>query len=150
MDLEYKGVISMVESSLSFPNMFDVARGKVSVYADAKAIVNRVKLLMLTDPTELHMVPNFGLGLRKYMFAYNNDNTIALIKDKLIEQLRLWEPGVVPEETLVERGLEYTEASSEETIVDINHLKLTVTLMTTDLKQVSSGIMLSDFDYAVS
>ena len=105
---------------------------------------------MLTDPTELHMVPNFGVGLRKYMFSYNNDNTIALIKDKLIEQLRLWEPAVVPEETLVERGLEYTEASSEETIVDINHLKLTVTLTTTDLQQVSFGITVADFEYAIS
>ena len=119
----------MIETTFSFPNLFDVSRSKVNIYTNTRAIVNRVKLLMLTEPTELHMVPNFGLGLRKYMFTYNNDNTIALIRDKLIEQLRLWEPSVIPEETKVERGLQYTGGNVEETAVDINHLKLTVTLL---------------------
>ena len=140
----------MIETAFSFPNIFDVARSKVNIYTNTRAIVNRVKLLMLTEPTELHMVPNFGLGLRKYMFTYNNDNTIALIRDKLIEQLRLWEPSVIPEETKVERGLQYTGGDTEESAVDINHLKLTVTLTTSDLQQVSFGITPSDFYSAVS
>ena len=140
----------MIETTFSFPNLFDVSRSKVNIYTNTRAIVNRVKLLMLTEPTELHMVPNFGLGLRKYMFTYNNDNTIALIRDKLIEQLRLWEPSVIPEETKVERGLQYTGGDVEETAVDINHLKLTVTLTTSDMQQVSFGITPSDFYNAVS
>lgn len=140
----------MTETSFAFPNIFDVSRNKVNIYTDARAITNRVKLLMLTDPTELHMVPNFGLGLKKYLFTYNNDNTIALIKDKLIEQLRLWEPAVIPEETKVERGLTYTETESEGAIADISHLKLTVTLVTSDMQQVSFGISPSDFDNAIS
>lgn len=140
----------MIETTFSFPNLFDVSRSKVNIYTNTRAIVNRVKLLMLTEPTELHMVPNFGLGLRKYMFTYNNDNTIALIRDKLIEQLRLWEPSVIPEETKVERGLQYTGGNVEETAVDINHLKLTVTLTTSDMQQVSFGITPSDFANVVS
>jgi phage baseplate assembly protein W len=140
----------MIETSFSFPNMFDVSRSKVNIYTDVKAITNRVKLLMLTDPTELHMVPNFGLGLRKYMYSYNNDNTIALIRDQLIEQLRLWEPAVIPEDTIVERGLLYTETNNEGTIPDIDHLKLTVTLTTADLQKVTFGVTLSDFSRSVS
>lgn len=135
----------MIENSFSFPNLFDVSRSKVNIYTSSRAIVNRVKLLLLTDPTELHMVPNFGVGLRKYMFSYNNDNTIALIKDKLIEQLRLWEPSVIPEETKVEKGLAYTESSTGEISNDINHLKLTVTLTTTDKQIVSFGLVPEDF-----
>ena len=139
----------MIETSFAFPNMFDVSRNTVNVYTDTKAITTRVKLLMLTDPTELHMVPNFGLGLKKYLFTYNNDNTIALIRDKLIEQLRLWEPAVIPEETKVERGLAYTGSATEESEVDINHLKLTVTLTTSDMQSVTFGITPSDFTNAL-
>lgn len=140
----------MTETSFAFPNIFDVSRSKVNIYTDAKAIVSRVRLLLLTDPTELHMVPNFGVGLRKYMFTYNNDNTVALIKDKLIDQLRLWEPAVIPEETKVERGLAYTESNTGDVTNDINHLKLTITLTTADLQQVSFGVSPEDFVKAVS
>lgn len=135
----------MTETSFAFPNMFDVSRNKVNVYQDTRAIVSRVKLLLLTDPTELYMSPNFGVGLRKYIFTYNNENTVALIQDKLIEQLRLWEPGVKPEETKVERGLGYSEISDNSGAVDINKLKLTITLTTADMQYVSFGVSKDDF-----
>lgn len=138
----------MTETSFAFPNMFDVSRNKVNVYSDTRAIVSRVKLLLLTDPTELYMTPNFGVGLRKYMFTYNNENTVALIRDKLIAQLRLWEPGVIPEETKVETGLSYTDSNGEAT-ADINTLRLTITLMTSDMQYVSFGVSKEDFDNLV-
>ena len=53
-------------SSISFPNMFDVTGNCVSVVEDSQSIVNRTRLLMLTEPTELYMNPDFGVGLKKY------------------------------------------------------------------------------------
>lgn len=131
----------MICSSFSFPNMFDVARSKVNLYADAKSITNRVKLLLLTEPTELYMNPDFGVGLKKYMFTYNNDNTIALIQDKLVEQLSKWEPCVVADKTKVTRGIDspgFQSLSTAES--EKNHLKLTVTLTTTYMQVVSFSI----------
>lgn len=137
----------MTETSFAFPNLFDVARSKVNIFVDTRALTSRVRLLLLTEPTELYMVPNFGVGLKKYLFTYNNDNTIALIRDKLIEQLRIWEPGVIPEETKVERGLKYSEIdNADENALEINHLKLTITLTAADMQTVSFGITSSDFD----
>lgn len=138
----------MVHTSWSWPNLFDVARGQVNLYSDAQSIVNRVKLLMLTDPTELHMYPDFGLGLRKYMFTYNNDNTIAMIRDNLIDQLRKWEPAVIPEDTKVTRGLSYTGDSdpSVEQVADINRLQLTVTLRTTWMREINFTVTEEDLD----
>ena len=129
----------MAYSSWSWPNLFDVARNKVNLYNNTQSLTNRVKLLLLTDPTELYMTPNFGVGLRKHLFKYNNDNVIALIRDELIDQLRLWEPGVIPEETTVVRGLQYSEdASSAKTISEkMNTLNLTITLTTRYMQQVS-------------
>ena len=135
----------MVESSFSFPNMFDVSRNKVNLYTDTRSITNRVKLLLLTEPTELYMNPTFGVGLRKFMFTYPTDNTIALIRDKLIEQLRLWEPGVIPEDTIVERGLKYTGTDDPSQIaINSNELDLTITLTTSHMQKVKFGINDSD------
>ena len=64
----------MYTNSLAWPSMFDVARNKVSVIEDNQSVVNRSKLLILTDPTELYMNPNFGVGLKKYLWQYNTAN----------------------------------------------------------------------------
>ena len=131
----------MIHSSWSWPNLFDVARNKVNIYTDTKSIANRVKLLLLTEPTELYMVPNFGVGLRKYMFMYNNDNVPAMIRDELIEQLRLWEPAVIPEQTTVVR-IELTDAVVP--VSEIDHMRLTITVVTSYMEQVSFEISSND------
>lgn len=138
----------MICSSFSYPNMFDVARSKVNLYTDTISIVNRVKLLLLTEPTELYMSPNFGVGLKQFMYTYNNDNTIAMIRSKLVDQLRLWEPAVVPDETKVTRGSTSTGPTDfglDTSVADLNHLKLTISLVTKYMDTVSFGIDSSDF-----
>lgn len=134
----------MICSSMSWPNMFDVARNKVNVYTNMKSITNRVKLLILTEPTELYMTPNFGVGLRKYMFTYNNDNTIAMIKDALIEQLRIWEPRVVAEKTTVTRGRSVGIQSNQEYSDHMNKLDLVVKLTTIYGNEVSVEVNEND------
>ena len=138
----------MACSSWSWPNMFDVARSQVNLYNDARSIVNRVKLLLLTDPTELYMNPTFGVGLRKHLFKYNNDNVIANIQAELIEQLKLWEPAVIAEETKVTRGLDYTaDPMSPMTALNkADKLELTVTLTTTYMKVVTLDITSRDLN----
>ena len=84
-------------TSLSFPTMFDVARNTVSVVEDTKSVVNRTRLLILTEPTELYMNPDFGVGLRRHIWQYNVDNQKAIIKDRIIEQLRKHELCVKPD-----------------------------------------------------
>ena len=132
----------MVTSSWSWPNIFDVARSKVNLYNDTKSITNRVKLLLLTEPTELYMNPRFGVGLKKFLFRYNSDNVVALIQDQLIEQLRLWEPGVIAEETTVVRNNPRTSEDLLGTSVPekMDTLDLTVTLVTSRMKTVSFTI----------
>jgi len=124
----------MNTSSFSFPNMFDVARGKIAVASDRESISSRVKLLILSEPTELYMNPRYGVGLKKYMYQYNNDNVIALIRDNIIEQLRLWEPYVDPDKTIVERGLNYSGSSEFQYG---NRLEITVTVFSTFGDEIS-------------
>jgi len=55
------------------------------------------KNLLLTTPGERVMIPNFGVGLRRYLFeipARSADHVKAEIHSKIIEQLRLYMPFV--------------------------------------------------------
>jgi len=137
----------MICTSWAWPNIFDVARSKVTLYNGNKSITNRVKLLMLTDPTELYMTPNFGVGLKRFMFQYNGDNNIAMIKDALVEQLRLWEPSVVPEDTVVSSGLNYSQANDGSiSASNPNTLNLTVTLKTKYGQSLSFNVTDNDLN----
>lgn len=86
-------------TSLAFPRMFDVSQNKVSVLTDSISIVNRTRLLMLTDPTSLYNEPEQGVGLRRYIGRYNTENVRAEVRDRIVEQLRAYEPCVVPDKT---------------------------------------------------
>ena len=130
-------------NSLSFPNMFDVVRGRVTTLSDEKSIVNRTRLLMLTEPTELYNEPDFGVGLKKYIWQYNTPNIKPLIRDKVAEQLDLHEPMCYPEETEYRDGTIFTGGNDE---LNPNTLRMTIGLHTklgniadidiTDLQQI--------------
>lgn len=120
----------MQTSSLNWPNIFDVSRNKCAVAEDNAAIVNRVKLMILTEPSELYMNPSYGVGLKQHLFKYNNDNEKAKIRDKIVEQLKLWEPRVDADKTVFSDGLLYT-GDVNMMGQEYNKLNLTITLVTT-------------------
>ena len=116
-------------NSLSFPAMFDVARNRVGVISDNESIVNRSRLLILTSPTELYNEPDFGVGLKQYLFQYNTANQKSIIRDRITEQLRLHEPCCEPDETQYADGLLFT-GGDETNATEYNKLKMTVAIKT--------------------
>nr|DAY84975.1 MAG TPA: lysozyme [Caudoviricetes sp.] len=140
----------MKTSSIAWPKMFDISRNKLAVYEDNRSVVNRTKLLMLSDPTELYMEPNFGVGLKKYLWQYNNDNQKARIKDDIISQLRLHEPCCIPEDTQFADGLLYTGTSGVQTVKDEQQsLKMTVAIKTTfsTIANINTSDLQARIDY---
>jgi phage baseplate assembly protein W len=118
-------------SSIAFPNLFDVVRNHVAVLDDDASVVNRSRLLMLTEPTELYNEPKFGVGLRRYIWQYNNENTRALMKNRIVEQLELFEPSVYSDQTQFTDGLMFTGGNVDSTsIQNENQVKMTVALHT--------------------
>lgn len=111
--------------SISFPNMFDVARNRVSILEDATSVANRSRLLILTEPTELYNSLDFGVGLKRHLFKYNTDNEKAVIKDRIVAQLRKYEPAVIADETKFADGLLFT-GDPDSSVQDINKLKMTI------------------------
>ena len=117
-------------TSLAFPNMFDIATNQVGVIDDTDSVSNRTRLLILTEPTELYNNPDFGVGLQRHMWKYNNEAERGLVKDRITEQLRLHEPCVYPEKTQYTDGLLFSEADVQNSATNANRLALTVALQT--------------------
>lgn len=116
-------------NSIAFPNMLDPARNKVSTLEDNASIVNRTKLLILTNPTELYNSPTFGVGLKRYLWQYNTDNVKAMIQDRIKLQLAEHEPCVDAESTQFSDGLLFT-GNNDSTAASFNQLNMTVAVQT--------------------
>ena len=132
-------------SSLAFPQMFNIVNNVVSVYSGNRSIVNRTRLLILTDPTELYNNPTQGVGLKKYLWQYNTANTQAIIQSKIKDQLKIHEPCVDAEKTQFADGLMFTGSpDSDNTASRINQLKMTIGLQTIYEDTVSLDINLEE------
>lgn len=117
-------------NSIKFPNLIDVASNRVGLYTDNESIINRTRLLFLSDPTSLYNNPDFGLGFRRYQFQYNNPNLVAIIQDNMVDQLKLNEPCVDADQTSFAPGLIFSEDDPNSYVADFNTLKMTVGLKT--------------------
>ena len=53
-----------------------------------------LKMLVLTSPGERVMEPEFGIGLRRYFFELNNENTENEIDAKILEQVDKFLPYI--------------------------------------------------------
>lgn len=131
-------------NSIAFPNMFDPVRNQVSIYSGNKSIVNRTRLLILSNPTELYNSPTFGVGLKKYLWQYNTANVRAIIQAKIKDQLKASEPCVDAEKTQFADGLLFTESPDADKRNGLNELKMTVGLQTIYNDKVDVAIDLEE------
>ena len=127
-------------TSLAFPNMINVAQNRVSTLEDSASVVNRSRLLILTEPTEMYNEPDQGVGLHRHMWQHNNGNQQAIILDRIKSQLRDHEPYAVAEETSYANGLLFTGSNSDNSYSDANKLDMTVSIQTTFSEQASVRI----------
>jgi len=54
-----------------------------------------LKMIVLTSPGERIMEPEFGVGIRNYLFENNTNNTLTTIKNKIGEQVGRYLPYIV-------------------------------------------------------
>ena len=117
-------------NSWAWPNIFNVSQNQVNIVEDNKSIVSRTRLLILSEPTSLFNSPDFGVGLKRHLWQYNTQNQNAIIKDRIVDQLKLNEPSVLPEKTQYANGLLFTGSPSDDMNQDYNQLKMTVAVVT--------------------
>lgn len=57
-------------------------------------IQQNFKNLVLTSPGERVMDPNFGVGIREYLFELKNSNTFSNIEERIVTQASIYLPFV--------------------------------------------------------
>ena len=53
-----------------------------------------LKMVILTAPGERVMDPNFGVGLRSFLFENASDTTFSLVEERIREQTRIYVPYI--------------------------------------------------------
>jgi len=61
-------------------------------------VLQNLKMIVLTSPGERIMDPNFGVGIKQYLFEQNDSMTHNRIKARIINQVREYMPFVTIDE----------------------------------------------------
>jgi phage baseplate assembly protein W len=70
------------------------AGGDVAMAATAEDVRQAVLLILETNPGERVMRPDFGSGLREFVFAPINAAGMALVRHQVEQALIAWEPRI--------------------------------------------------------
>jgi phage baseplate assembly protein W len=65
-----------------------------------------IRIILLTEPGERLMREEFGCGLRRFLFEPNTVTTRALIREQIMNSIKVWEPRVNVEDVTVESDAE--------------------------------------------
>jgi phage baseplate assembly protein W len=68
--------------------------GRVAWSTGDDNVRESIRTILLTDPGERIMLPDFGGGLRTFLFEPNTPATHALMEDRITRALRRWEPRI--------------------------------------------------------
>tara|TARA_R110002073_G_scaffold142206_5_gene293981 strand:+ start:972 stop:1346 length:375 start_codon:yes stop_codon:yes gene_type:complete len=82
----------MASLGVKLPLMLDDTNG-FAMISNLKALLRQnLKMLILTAPGERVMEPDFGVGLRNYLFTNFGEDVPVVISTKIREQVRIFMP----------------------------------------------------------
>lgn len=78
---------------IAFPPQIGEA-GAVTWTEGAVNIRDAIRIILLTERGERVMLPEFGAGLKRYLFEPNTLATRRLIEEEITQAIKRWEPRV--------------------------------------------------------
>jgi phage baseplate assembly protein W len=96
--------------------------GFVMIKSIKKLVRQNLKMLILTNPGERVMRPNFGVGIKNYLFEHYGENIQAQINAKIRNQAEAYMPAV-----------EIVKVFFEGSEPDSNRLSLTIVYAIPDI-----------------
>ena len=85
----------MPSISPKLPLAFDSELGYQMNKSLLEVVRQNLKMLILTSPGERVMIPNFGVGLKRFLFENVTPSLKDSINQKIKEQVRLYMPAVL-------------------------------------------------------
>jgi hypothetical protein len=86
---------------LSFPPRVG-PDGRLAWSSGEDNVRESIRLILLTMPGERLMREQFGCGIRHFLFEPNTVTTRQLLRERIIQALRRWEPRVGVQDVTVE------------------------------------------------
>ncbi len=83
--------------SMAFPPRLD-GEQRIAWSVGGDNISESIRIILLTEPGERLMLPDFGAGLKQYLFEPNTVTTHRLMQEKIVNALGIWEPRIKVEE----------------------------------------------------
>lgn len=81
--------------SVRLPLFIDKIDGAYGLHKDLEELVQQnMKMIILTAPGERIMEPEFGVGIRNFLFQQNTVDTISTIRSRIGQQISTYLPYV--------------------------------------------------------
>lgn len=77
-----------------FPVQVDPATGRIRLSEYEEDIAEAIRIILGTSIGERVMRPDFGCGLRDFVFGTTDDTTLRMLEGSIVEAIRVWEPRV--------------------------------------------------------
>ena len=88
----------MSSIGIKLPITYDGGDGFTMITTIRQMVKQNLKMLILTDPGERVMEPNFGVGIRRLLFLNYTENVPGKIQTRLNKQIQLYLPIVTIED----------------------------------------------------
>jgi phage baseplate assembly protein W len=92
----------LIGRGIAFPPRVD-AEGRLAWSEGAENVRDSIRIILSTERRERVMIPEFGGGLRRFLFEPNTPATHRLIQETIKRALGRWEPRVHVESVQVIR-----------------------------------------------
>jgi len=84
----------MAGFSPALPIRRDDAYGYALTTTMEQVVRQNFKNLVLTNPGERMMIPDFGVGIKRFLFEMNNETTYSSIRSTIADQVRKYMPFI--------------------------------------------------------
>lgn len=119
----------MAELSPKFPLLISDAGSYASNTTIKEVVKQNFKNLLLTSPGERIMDPNFGVGIRQFLFEQGTNTTTNILSQRILQQVSRYMPYLEIQE--------FSPSYEENQLIMI--IKYFITpLSTTDILSISS------------
>lgn len=78
----------MSNYSPKLPLQIDGSNGYENNQTIIEVIQQNLKMILLTSPGERVMDPNFGVGMKRFLFEQNNSSTYSIIRARIKRQVQ--------------------------------------------------------------
>ena len=112
----------MSNYSPKLPLKVDSSNGFSNNQTISEVALQNLKMLILTSPGERIMDPNFGVGMRNYVFEQNNLSTYASIRAKIRKQVQEYLPYIDIVDVLFETEQNNNEIISNQVLIKIRFI----------------------------